>query len=716
LTLIANPPARSLLVLGYPDVYTAGDHVVDLLPFKPIGLEGIDDRLIDDMKKVGIHPEGVELLPEGKGWLLVEFGGDNKHDSDARAREVMAALGRQTSPPSMLLYDEPSKEATLWKVRESGLGATAHVPDAPVTWEGWEDSAVPPDRVGNYLRDLRKLFDKYGYGCALYGHFGQGCIHTRIDFDLQSAPGIEKYKAFMEEATTLVVSYGGSLSGEHGDGQSRAQFLPKMFGEELVAAFRQFKTIWDPDRKMNPGKIVDPYRIDDNLRLGASYRPRDPATHFAFPQDRHSFAFATIRCVGVGECRRHEGATMCPSYRVTREEQHSTRGRARLLFEMLQGDPLTGGWRDEHVKEALDLCLACKGCKSDCPVHVDMATYKAEFLSHYYEGRVRPRHAYAMGYIQIWARLASRMPRVVNVMTHAPGAAALFKWLGGVSQRRDVPKFATRTFVEWFRSRTSDGAASADAAPAPSNSRQSAGAPRVVLWPDTFNNYFHPQTAMAATEVLEAAGFEVIVPTAPVCCGRPLYDYGFVTRAKKTLRTVLRVVRPHLDAGLPIVVLEPSCLAVFRDELQSLFPTDEGAKRLGARTFLLSEFLRKERPQFRPRLPRRVMLHGHCHHQAIATLSDEEALLRDMGADLESLDSGCCGMAGSFGFEADHFEVSQQVGELVLLPAVRRAAADTLIVADGFSCREQIAQGTSRRAVHLADALRLAIESSPPAT
>jgi Fe-S oxidoreductase len=308
------------------------------------------------------------------------------------------------------------------------------------------------------------------------------------------------------------------------------------------------------------------------------------------------------------------------------------------------------------------------------------------------------------------------MPRVVNVMTHAPGAAALFKWLGGVSQRRDVPKFATRTFVEWFRSRTSDGAASADAAPAQSNSRQSAGAPRVVLWPDTFNNYFHPQTAMAATEVLEAAGFEVIVPTAPVCCGRPLYDYGFLTRAKKTLRTVLRVVRPHLDAGLPIVVLEPSCLAVFRDELQSLFPTDEGAKRLGARTFLLSEFLRKERPQFRPRLPRRVMLHGHCHHKAIATLSDEEALLRDMGADLESLDSGCCGMAGSFGFEADHFEVSQQVGELVLLPAVRRAAADTLIVADGFSCREQIAQGTSRRAVHLADALRLAIESSPPAT
>jgi FAD/FMN-containing dehydrogenase/Fe-S oxidoreductase len=702
LILIENPSARSLLVLGYPDVYTAGDHVPDLLAFRPIGLEGIDDRLIEDMKKTRIHPENIELLPEGKGWLLVEFGGDSKEESDARAREAMDALRAKPSPPTMLLYDDPAKEEMLWKVRESGLGATAHVPDAPVTWEGWEDSAVPPDRVGGYLRDLRKLFDKYGYGCSLYGHFGQGCIHTRIDFDLQSAPGIEKYKAFMDEATTLVVSYGGSLSGEHGDGQSRAQFLPKMFGDELVAAFRDFKTIWDPQRKMNPGKIVDPYRIDQNLRLGASYRPPDPVTHFAFPQDRHSFAFATIRCVGVGECRRDTVGTMCPSYRVTREEQHSTRGRARLLFEMLQGNPLTGGWRDEHVKDALDLCLACKGCKSDCPVHVDMATCKAEFLSHYYEGRLRPRSAYAMGYVHRWARLASQAPALVNAVTHAPGLSALFKWLGGVAPQREVPQFAESTFVDWFRR---NRRSSINQQSAISN-RQSTD---VVLWPDTFNNFFLPQTAIAATEVLEASGCEVTVPAAPMCCGRPLYDYGFLGEAKQRLRDVMRGMRQHLDAGTPIVVLEPSCLAVFRDELVNLFPNDEDAKRLSSQTVLLSEFLRKQRPQFRPRLPERVLLHGHCHHKAIATLADEEALLREMGADLESLDSGCCGMAGSFGFEADHFIVSQQVGELVLLPAVRRAAADTLIVADGFSCREQIAQGTKRRAVHLADALALAL-------
>src|SRR4051812_10568602 len=625
LTLIDDPPARSLLVLGYSDVYAAGDHVPDLLAFKPIALEGIDDRLIDDMKSAGIHPENARLLPEGKGWLLAEFGGDSKAGSDARAREAMAALKKRRDAPSMLLYDDPVKEALLWKIRESGLGATAHVPNAPVTWEGWEDSAVPPDRVGSYLRDLRALFDRYGYACALYGHFGQGRIHTRIDFDLQSAPGIEKYKAFMDEATSLVVSYGGSFSGEHGDGQSKAQFLPKMFGDELVSAFRSFKTIWDPAGKMNPGKIVDPYRIDENLRLGASYTPPQPATFFSFANDRRSFAFATTRCVGVGECRRDEGGTMCPSYRVTREEAHSTRGRAHLLFEMLEGDPLTGGWRDEHVREALDLCLACKGCRSDCPVHVDMATYKAEFLSHYYDGRLRPRSAYAMGLIQRWARIGSALPSLVNTLTHAPVVAPVLKWLGGVAQDRDVPRFATRTFVDWFRSRGARG-----------RSPHAAGRRRVVLWPDTFNNHFHPATAIAATEVLEAAGCEVVVPRQSMCCGRPLYDYGWLTEAKRMLREVMRGLQSHILAGTPIVVLEPSCLAVFRDELVNLFPDDEDARRLSSNTFLLSEYLRRHVPDFRPPLHRRVMLHGHCHHKAIATLADEEALLKDMGADLES--------------------------------------------------------------------------------
>jgi FAD/FMN-containing dehydrogenase/Fe-S oxidoreductase len=701
--LVDSPPARTLLVLGYPDVYSAADHVTDLLAFHPVGLEGLDDRLVDDMKKMKLHPEDLQLLPDGNGWLLVEFGGQTREESDSAARAAMSAIDRRPNAPSMKMYDDIRQEKLVWKVRESGLGATARVPGEPITWEGWEDSAVPPERLGGYLRDLRRLFDKYGYGCSLYGHFGQGCVHTRIDFDLETAAGIDKYKAFMEDASDLVVSYGGSLSGEHGDGQSKAQFLPKMFGPELVEAFRAFKTIWDPDGKMNPGKVVNPYRIDQNLRLGADYRPPDVATHFKYPSDRNSFTFMTTRCVGVGECRREHGGTMCPSYRVTHDEEHSTRGRAHLLFEMMRGDPIADGWRDEHVKDALDLCLSCKGCKGECPVNVDMATYKAEFLSHYYEKRRRPAAAYAMGFVHRWARLASLAPGLANAATHAPILSTVFKQLGGVSGKRDVPRFARRTFVDWFGEHRRQ-----NKSPRPTgNSR----ATRVILWPDTFNNFFHPSVAIAATEVLEAANCDIVVPRQPFCCGRPLYDYGFLRQAKRQLRQILRGLRPHLTAGTPIVVLEPSCLAVFRDELVNLFPGDEDAKRLSRQAVLLSEFLRKRLSGYEPpRLNRDVMLHGHCHHKAIAKLDDEEAILTQMGVRLESLDSGCCGMAGSFGFEADHYDVSMQVGELVLLPAVRRGGADTLIVADGFSCREQIRQGTSRRALHLAEVLQLGMD------
>jgi Fe-S oxidoreductase len=474
-----------------------------------------------------------------------------------------------------------------------------------------------------------------------------------------------------------------------------------MFGPELVDAFRQFKSIWDPLGNMNPGKVVDPYRTDENLRLGADYRPSQPATHFAFQNDRGSLAFATLRCVGVGECRREHGGTMCPSYKVTHEEAHSTRGRAHLLFEMLRGDALTDGWKDEHVKEALDLCLACKGCKTECPVSVDVATYKAEFLSHYYEGRRRPASAYAMGFVHRWARLASVAPRLVNALVHAPGLTTLFKKLGGISAQREIPRFANGTFVDWFRSRSHRRSTLSHQPSAISHDREA------ILWPDTFNNHFHPETAIAATELLEAAGFTVTIPPRSMCCGRPLYDYGFLAQAKALLRDIMAGLEPAIRAGTPIVVLEPSCLAVFRDELVNLFPQDDNAQRLSKQTFLLGEFLRQHGTGDLPaHVSGAVMLHGHCHHKAVAKIDDEEAVLRAAGATVETLDSGCCGMAGSFGFETEHYDLSMQVGELVLLPAVRRASSETLIVADGFSCREQIRQATGRRAVHLAEALR----------
>jgi Fe-S oxidoreductase len=585
----------------------------------------------------------------------------------------------------------------VWKVREAGLGATAHVDRNRPTWEGWEDAAVPPERLGEYLRAFRQLLDTHHLEGDLYGHFGQGCVHTRINFDLQTAEGIQGYRAFVEDAADLVVRCGGSLSGEHGDGQSRGELLPRMYGSTLMNAFREFKRIWDPDWKMNPGKVIHAYPLDSNLRLGAHYNPPPLTTHFHYRNESGGFAKATLRCVGVGECRRLEGGTMCPSFKVTREEKHSTRGRARLLFEMLQGDPLRDGWQSEEVKDALDLCLACKGCKRDCPVSVDMATYKAEFLAHYYEAHRRPITAYAFGLISWWARLASFMPTAVNAITQTPGLRAAARWLAGMPQEREIPAFAPMTFHHWF-------------------SRQPpqlpADRPRVILWPDTFNNHFHPETAIAATRVLQRAGYQVAVPGKLFCCGRPLFDYGMIDRARSWLRDILDTLAPDIEAGVPVIALEPSCAAVFRDELVELFPGDQNARLLSEQTVLLSEFLDKAGVRY-PRLHRRALVHGHCHHKAVMTMEAEESVLKGLGLDYTLLDSGCCGMAGSFGFERGHYDVSMKVGELVLLPAVREARADTLIVANGFSCRTQIAQSTGRRAMHLAEVLDMASAEGP---
>ncbi|HEX9103532.1 MAG TPA: FAD-linked oxidase C-terminal domain-containing protein, partial [Polyangia bacterium] len=690
--LVPWPKHRSLVVLGYPSVYEAADHIEAIMEFRPIGCEGMDDVLVADIKTKHLHVDYLSMLPPGKGWLLVELGGDDKAEADGRARAMMRALAARPRAPSMKLYDDPAEERHLWKLRESGLGATARIEGKPDSWEGWEDSAVHPSRLGEYLRALRELFDRYGYGCALYGHFGQGCVHTRIDFDLKSRAGVAKFRAFIEDASDLVLRLGGSLSGEHGDGQSRAELLPKMFGPELVQAFGEFKAIWDPDGKMNPGKIVAPYKITDNLRLGPGYRPRALQTYFAFADDKHDFAYATERCVGVGQCRRRDGGTMCPSYRATLEEAHSTRGRAHLLNEMLRGDCVTDGWQDEGVKEALDLCLACKGCKGDCPVNVDVATYKAEFLAHYYERHRRPVSAYTMGLIYWWARAASHVPRLANFAAHAPGLSALLKRLGGIHRERDLPRFATTTFRKWWRRRP----------------LANEGKPQVLLWVDTFNNFFHPETAAAAVEVLEAAGRQVIIPSASLCCGRPLYDYGFLNKARALLQRTLAQLRPELERGTPVVGLEPSCLSVFRDEMINLLPNDVDARKMRAQSFLLSEFLEKVR-WHPPTLARKALVHGHCHHKAIVKMKDEQAQLDQLGLDYRLLDSGCCGMAGAFGFEREHYDVSQAIGEHELLPTVRSADDQTLIVTDGFSCREQIRQNTDRQALHFAEVAQMAL-------
>jgi len=678
---------------------------------KPIGLEGFDDLLASYTRTKGINSEGLALLPEGGGWLLVEFGAWTAAEAESQARGLIEALGRNGAAPKVRLCSGQQAKR-VWEVRESSLGVTSHVPGEPLNWEGWEDAAVAPEKLGGYLRDLRKMMAAFGYKGSLYGHFGHGCVHTRLNFDLQSREGIAKFRKFVEEAADLVVSYGGSLSGEHGDGQSRAELLPKMFGPELIEAFRKFKSAWDPDWKMNPGKLVDPYKLDENLRLGANYSPWEPPTRFQFPADHGSLAQATLRCVGVGKCRREEGGVMCPSYRATHEEEHSTRGRAHLLWELTQGEVIRDGWRSEEVKQSLDLCLACKGCKRDCPVSFDVATYKAEFLSHYYEGRLRPLSAYAFGNIDLWARLAANAPGLVNLATQLPFFRDFAKFVVGIPPQRSIPAFAPETFKSWFfrtRARYSGRLGSPGDFKEPTSSAPAG--PPVMLWPDTFNNYFLPSTARAALEVLETAGFRVVVPQANLCCGRPLYDFGMLDRAQTLLLQILDELEPEIEAGIPIIGLEPSCVTVFRDELVNFFPHDERAKKLSRQTFLLSEFLEQNsRNAPLPSFPRKALLHGHCHQKSMMKMTAEESLLRRIGIDFHSPAAGCCGMAGSFGFEHDKYEISAAIGELELLPAVRNAPADWLIIADGFSCREQIAQGTSRHALHLAEVLQMALD------
>jgi len=693
--LVHSPPHRAILILGFADLATAADHVPFCNLHGPIALEGMAPSMFRYMELKGESESGRAMFPPGNGWLICEFGGDTKEEASDRARGLMEAFKPRPDPPSMHFFDDHDDQARFWRFRDNALGATSKIPNQADYYPGWEDSAVDPKRLGDYIRRFQSMLDEYGYKGSIYGHFGQACVHVSINFDLFTAAGIAKYREFVTKMAHICVEHGGSLSGEHGDGQARGELLPIMYGDELVQAFWEFKSIWDPQHKMNPGKVVRPYKLDQNLRWGTEYEPWEPKTHFKFEDDHGSFAFAANRCVGTGKCRKHDSGTMCPSYMATKEEAYSTRGRARLLFEMLEGNPIDRGWQDEGVKDALDMCLSCKGCKGECPVNVDMATYKAEFLSHYYEHKRRPVSAYAFGLIYWWARLASLAPRVVNALTHAPGLRDFAKMLVSMAPERSIPLFAPQTFRAWFAERP----------------LRNVGKQQVMLWPDTWNNHFHTTTAQAAVEVLEDAGFQVILPTAQLCCGRPLYDYGMLDLAKTMLQEVLETLRPQIRDGICVVGLEPSCVSVFRDEMTNLLGPDEDAKRLKEQTFLLTEFLAKKAPEYAPPpLRRKALVQEHCHHKAILDTSGESKLFDSLQLDYEMPDTGCCGMAGPFGFDAAHYDVSMAIGERVLLPKVRAADPRTIIVADGFSCREQISQTTGRQALHPAQVLKMALD------
>jgi len=726
LNLTASPPFRVLTALAFPDAFLAADAVPRVLDFGPIGLEGFDGMLVDFMRRKNLAVEDVALLPEGGGFLLVEMGAWDAAEAQAKAEALAHAARSWPASPVSRIYSA-RQAARVWHVRESALGAMVFVPGEPDRWEGWEDAAVPPVQLGAYLRKLVALMAEYGYSSPLYGHYGQGCVHQRINFDFRSPDGLRKFREFIDRAADLVLSFGGSLSGEHGDGQSRAALLPKMFGPELMQALREFKVLWDPDNRMNPGKLVDAVRVYDPLE-NQRHRSPDPGqsdtaleTHFVFAEDG-SFERATERCVGVSACLKKEGGVMCPSYRATGEEQHSTRGRARLLQEMLHGALREEGFQSRAVHEALDLCLSCKACKSECPVAVDMAAWKSEFLAQRYKGRLHPLHHYIFGFADRLARLGSFAPALTNALLTGPLTSPLIKLIAGVAPQRQLPKLAAKSFQKNYASlrlstgertgsqrlhpATTPGPEGPSAAPqvpeGPSASTQ------VVLWPDTWNNYYHPQTLTAAEILLTQAGFQVETPRGHICCGRPLYDFGLLGAARAYLVRVLDRMAPQIDAGLPIIFLEPSCASIFKDELLQFFPYDPRARRMSRQVWLLAEFLAARAPNFAAgRLAGvQILLHGHCHHKAIfGGPASEIALLRQAGAVVEQTQAGCCGMAGPFGFEADKFEVSKAIAQDGLLPAVNAAAPETIIVADGFSCREQIAQLGRREAMHFAEIL-----------
>jgi FAD/FMN-containing dehydrogenase/Fe-S oxidoreductase len=702
ISLVEIPKFRSLVVLGYPDIAQAADLVPLVNSHQPLAVEGLDDVLISLEREEHLGGAALGKLPAGSGWLMIQFGGGTGEEAKGRAQSLIDAAQSEGPKPHVAYIEDPAIEDNLWSVRELGLGATAYPPHKHETHEGWEDAAVPPERLGGYLRDFRTLLARHGYhGASLYGHFGHGCVHTRIPFELRTDEGIANYRSFAEQAADLVVSYGGSLSGEHGDGQSRGELLPKMFGPELVRAFGELKDTFDPDNRMNPGKVVRPYRLDENLTLRGWF-PREPRTFFGYPHDGGKFsAGAASRCVGVGKCRGDEGGVMCPSYRVTREEEHSTRGRARLLMEMVRGEVVTGGWHSTEVRDALDLCLACKGCRKECPVGVDMATYKAEFLAHHYAGRVRPAAHYSMGWLPVLARLVTAVPGLagmVNLAGRTPGLSSLAKRAGGIDPQRDLPRFAGQRFTR-------------------SRRRQRRRGRRVILWPDTFSNNFHPEVARDAVTVLERAGFTVDVPAKPVCCGLTWISTGQLGVARRVLRRTIKSLLPDLRAGVPVVVLEPSCAAVFRADAAELLGSDD-ARLLAKQTRTLAELLVESGWQpdgLLEGLSRegpggarstRAVAQVHCHQHAVMGFDADTEILRRAGVDVDVLDSGCCGLAGNFGFERGHYEVSAACAERGLWPAAREADPEVAILADGFSCRTQLAAGrTGRDGLHLAQLL-----------
>ncbi|WP_024793446.1 FAD-binding and (Fe-S)-binding domain-containing protein [Tomitella biformata] len=694
LDLVRPPAHRALLVLGFDDEVRSAEAVPELLTCQPLTIEGMSRAMFEGVRLHGERARIISALPQTPDWLFVEAGGESPAGAEAAAN----AIARQLGSTRHVVFTDPRTQLLLWGLRSDGSGLATRTVDGRAAYPGFEDAAVPPERLAGYLRDFRELLAEHGLFGISYGHFGDGCIHIRLDADLSSAGGVAGYRKFLESAADLVAAHGGSISGEHGDGQARSELLARTYSPHVIGLFERFKGIWDPENVLNPGILAAPRKLDANVRwleLGT----REVQVEYAYPDDEGSFPHAVSRCVGVGKCRVDHSAAMCPSYQVTRDEQHSTRGRARLLFEMLEGSTITDGWRSTEVLEALDLCLSCKACKVECPVNVDMATYKSEFLFHHYEGRIRPRAHYALGRLPQWARLAALAPALVNRATANPALARLGKAAAGVDQRRDLPAFAPATLRKLARART----------PGPG------GRGQVLLWPDTFTNHLSPQVGIAAMDVLEDAGFEVLLPGKPVCCGLTAISTGQLPLARRVARRSLKLLEPYLAQGIPVIGLEPSCTAVLRTELPRLLPDDSRARQLADATRTFAEQLHEHTEGWTPpRVDADAVVQTHCHQYADLGDDADQKLMGQAGIRPAEMAPGCCGLAGNFGFEDGHYDVSMAVAEQSLLPAIRAAGPDANVIADGFSCRTQVRDGAGLGARHLAEVLADALNQVSP--
>jgi len=683
--LVPLPAATTLVVLGYPDMASAADDAPLLLPRRPVAVESMDSYLVDVVRArsaTGSVPE----LPRGGAWLFVETDGANVAESIAAAREIAAA----SSALDARVVGDLEEARALWRLREDGVGLAGRTVDGDPAWPGWEDAAVPPERLGDYLRAFDELKASHGVHGLSYGHVGDGCIHTRLDLPIADAP--ERFAAFIEASADLVVSFGGSLSGEHGDGRARSALLPRMYSDEMLRAFADFKRVFDPDGILNPGIVVDPGPIDESLRLVAARPFASPG--FALLEDRGDFTRAVHRCVGVGKCRADNSAAggfMCPSYLATRDEKDSTRGRARVLQEMVNGTLVRAGWDAPEVAESLDLCLSCKACSSDCPAGVDMAAYKSTALHARYRRRIRPMSHYTLGRLPAWLRLASIAPRVVNLVAAIAPLRRLGLRLAGADPRRGIPALPPRTYRRILR-RARRGAA---------------GRPKVVLWLDSFTNSFSPSVAAAATSLLEGLGYEVVLTPRQECCGLTWISTGQLDRARELLRSSLTALEPLLtEPGVHLIGLEPSCASVLRSDVRELLPDDPRSALVAARVRTLAEFLAQDHPVpwSPPDLSElEIVAQPHCHHHAVFGWDADRQLLESAGARITTI-AGCCGLAGNFGMERGHYEVSVAVAENGMLPALR-SAPGAVLLADGFSCRTQADQLAGRSGLHLAELL-----------